>query len=407
MGRLFLFCCICCIGFFGGGTLAEEFDGDLVFDDLVIFENMSSQNSTKGPDVNMKINFGMSKLSSTSTETGGVHINLSDSYDLKYFGFLDWSGNIGVDRTKGVSTEKSKINKIILQNSTKNLNWKVGKFTVGWGEIEGAQVLDVINTGLSVGTAGGGRDEVPGQFFLSTEIFAGTTTFSGFIGPNPDISHLKTSQVSGDNTEYGFRATQPINQGQYSLYLARLTPQFGVVDRATLTSAARPYRTVGLSAHRAAGAALLEVDLAYKTDLLRASDSDLTSHDRFDLALGVEYAVSNLTQLNTSVTAKHWLNQETSYFDTGIGGPVAASQTNASYLIGLTSSGFDGKLELSGYFGKETDASSQFVSFGVKYFLSDKLNIKTNYTRINASGSSVLFPMDGNQNLSISTEFFF
>jgi len=407
MRWLSLACSICCIGFGGGSTLAEEFDGDLVFDDLTIFEEMPSQNKTKGPDVSMKVNFGISKLSNKSTETGGIHINLSDRYDLKDLGFLDWSGNLGVNRTKGVSVEKSTLNKLILQNSAGNFSWQVGKFRIGWGEIEGGQVLDVINSALVSGIAGGGSDESPGQFFLSSEMFSGTNTFSGFIGLNPDISHVKSSQVSGDNTEYGFRATQPINQGQYSLYLARLTPQSGVVDRATLTSAARPYRTAGLSAHRAVGAALLEVDLAYKTDLLRASNSELTAHDRFDLALGLEYAVSNLTQLNTSVTAKHWLNQETSYFDTGIGGPVAASQTNASYLIGLTSSGFDGKLELSGYFGKETDASSQFVSFGATYFLSDKLNIKTNYTRINASGSSVLFPMDGNQDLSISTEFFF
>lgn len=407
MSRLFLFCCIYCFCFSGGVLFAEEFDGDLMFDDLHFFEEMSSQKKANGPDVSMKINFGLSKLYHRKTETAGIHINLSDRYDLKDFGFLDWSGNIEVNRTKGVSIEKSTLNKLLLQNSAGNLSWQVGKFRIGWGEIEGGQVLDVINSAPVSGVTGAGSDDLPGQFFLSAEMFSNTNTFSGFIGLNPDSSHVKSSQVSGNNTEYGFRATQPINRGQYSLYLARLTPQFGVVDRATLTSAARPYRTIGLSAHRAAGAALLEVDLAYKTDLLRASNSELTPHDRFDLALGLEYAVSNLTQLNTSFTAKRWLNQETSYFDTGIGGPVAASQTNASYLIGLTSSGFDGKLSLSGYFGKETDASSQFMRFGAKYFLSDKLNIKTNYTRINASESSMLSPRDGTQNWSILTEFFF
>lgn len=406
LGRVALFGFVT-IWLLGESAFTQELDGDLIFDDATIFQEISSQNGPNGPDVSATLSFAISKLSSATTDSAGLNFVLSDRYDLGKIGFLDWSGHIKVNRSNAVSTAEPAINKIIFQNSAGNVSWKVGKFAIGWGEIEGIPVLDVLNSGLSLGTAGTGIDELPGQWFASAEMFAGETTLSGFIGPKPDVSHIKMSRMGGNTTEYGLRATLPTSHGQYSVYTAQLVPQSGVVDRVTLISVARPYKMIGLSAHRAVGAALLEVDLAYKTELLRASALDLTTHDRFDLALGVEYAISDVTQLNSSITVEHWLDQDTNYFDTGLGGSVMASQSNASYLISLTSSIFDGKLGLNGYYGRTMDASSQFFTLGVEYPISDNLNIETTYRRISASSSSTLAPIDGTQSLSISAEYFF
>jgi len=388
-------------------VMAQEFTGELVFDDQSLFAAATTDTATAAPDIKVSLSYGATRLGGLDTGLTVLRFDASDRYDLGALGFLDWAAHAVFDDQSGATGGQVALDRLQLQNSTGNLAWKVGKFPIGWGEIEGVPVLDVLNSGLSLATLGTATADLPGQWFISADYFAGQTTFSGFVGLAPQVAHLAPAAPTGNPKEFGLRATIPFDQGLASLYAARLVPQSGVVDLATATSFAQPYSLIGVSAYKALGAVLIEVDLAAKSGLERSTATGLMRHNRLDGAIGLEYAASNLTQITASVAVQHWLVQDAAYFDVGPAGPVPSAQTNASYLLGVSTGPPGGDLGLSLYLGGALDGSANFASVSLNFSLSDVLKLKASFSQISASRDSILAPLDGTQNLVIGAEYFF
>ena len=386
---------------------AQEFELDLEFDDDSFFEDVATDLAVTGPTISATLSYDALRLSGATTETWALELKLSDSHNLGNLGILDWTGHLALQDTGTPATATATLDRMQLQNSIDKISWQLGKYRIGWGEVEGIPVLDVVNSSLSVTSIDTPSAELPGQWFASAEVFLGDNAFSGFVGLAPEVAHMAPAAPAGRDFEFGVSANLSINYGQVSLYAARLLPQSGVVELMTETSHAEPYTLLGISAHRAYGAVLLEFELAVKSGLQRAEAAGLSSHRRVDAALGIEYAVSETAQISASVMAQHWLEQSTSYFDYGPDGAVASGQTTANYLLGASNTFLDDRLSVSVNIGGALDGSTTFGALSADYSLSDALKVSATITQIAADAGSLFEGLDGAQTGSLAAEYFF
>ena len=383
---------------------AQEFELDLVFDDDSIFGDAAVEVAAPGPTISALLSYDQLKVAGATTQGWTLQFNLSDSYDLCDLGILDWSGHLTV---QNAGTASVTLDRLQYQNSAGNVSWQLGKYRIGWGEVEGFPVLDVLNSGLSISSIDTPPSELPGQWFASVDLFSGQNIFSTFVGLAPEVAHQLPKMPQDQDFELGASASFPITNGQLSLYGARLLPQSGVVELVTMISSARPYTLLGISAHRALAAVLLEFDLALKSGLQRAEAAGLSAHRRIDAAIGIEVAASETAQFSAGVMAQHWLEQSTNYFDYGPSGAVAAAQTSASYLLGASNSFVNDRLSLSVNVGGALDGSTTFAALSADFSVSDALKVSATVTQIAAGAGSLLGALDGAQTARLAVEYFF
>ncbi|MFV2001488.1 MAG: hypothetical protein ACC619_00735 [Paracoccaceae bacterium] len=397
---------------FGRAAIAQEFVLDLNFDDEIVFdeivfEDTFSEPDPVGPDVSATLSFGASQSGGMTTSGRALRFGFSQTYDLSGLGILDWSANLMLQDPATPDWATLTLDRLELQNSAGNVSWKIGKYRIGWGEIEGSPTLDVVNGGLSLATVGAASSELPGQWFVSGELFAGDNTFSAFVGLAPEVQHLEPAAPAGREFEFGVSANLPTPNGQISLYGARLLPQTGVVELVSMTSSAAPYTLLGISGYRAMNAVLLEFDLALKSGLERASATALVPQQRIDAAVGIEFAASDTAQITASVMVQSWLEQSQPYFDYGPGGSVAAAQSSAAYLLSASNSFFDDRLSVTLYVGGGLDGSSTFGALSAEFAQSDALKLSLTASGLAARAGSLFEVLDGTKSIGLSAEYFF
>jgi len=333
------------------------------------------------------------------TQSWAAQVNLANEHSLGTLGYLEWAANAAIVNDV-VSFDLSRIH---LQNSAGDFSWKLGKYRIGWGEIEGAPVLDVINSGLSFGGGGLPSDELPGQWFVGLDYFSNSVTFAGFVGVAPEVTHIAPIATFAD-TEFGVKANAAIESGSVSVYAAQLAPQAGVVDLGSFTSHATPYTLAGVSANRSFGNMLLEVDVAGKFGLQRSTAAALSTHDRVDAALGLEYAASNTLQVSAAVVGQHWLEQTDVYLE-----PLGyvSPQTSGSYILGVSDALMDGKLSVSANMLGALDNSASVTALSASYAYSDRLQIGASAMWMGADAGTPLETMDGFTQYGLTSTFRF
>ncbi len=389
------------------GDFADEpaLDGELVLDETRVEEVVEADPT--GPDFKAALSFGASTSMGVTAGVSALTVTASDSHNLGSFGFLEWSVSLTADDVLGTAVFSAALDQLILQNSAGDISWQVGKFPIGWGEIEGTPVLDVLNAGLDLSTLGTATEDLPGQWFAATDYFGDGVTLSGFVGLVPQVSHSLTPATNGASTEFGFRASLPIAQGQVSAYAARLLPQSGVVNMTGTASSAEPFTLVGVSAHKALDAVLLEFDLAAKSGLERASASGFSGHARLDAAVGFEYAASNTTQVSGNVMAQYWLDGSGAYFDYGPSGAVAAPQTVATYQVAVTRTFAGADVDVSVFAGGALDGQTTFAAVQANWNATDRLFFNATMSQLWAQPGSLLAALNGTQSFAIEAGKYF
>lgn len=385
-------------------TLAQEFtfDDTFDFDDELVFEEVAPLTVIPSVKISATAGLSYSDLGGVTNTTYAAQINVANEHNLGALGYLEWAGNVLI--SEGDVT--ANLSRIHLQNSGGDFSWKIGKYRIGWGEIEGVPVLDVVNSGLSFSGASLPSDELSGQWFAGLDYFGNGFSLSGFAGLAPEVSH---TLPSSDNTdfEFGLQARIPISDGQINLYAAQLLPQSGVVDMSALGSVATPFTLVGISANKAVGNVLLEFDLAGKFGLERSTLAGLETHDRIDAAVGIEYAAGNTLQISAAIFGQHWLEQTQDYYVPGPTGVIATGQTSASYMLGISDIWFNGKLGVSANLGGTLDGSTGIVALSASYTYSDALKFTASAMSLSAAPSTQLAPMDGFTQFGLSASYYF
>lgn len=379
-------------------ALAQDFDFNI---DSFDFDD-AEFTTEDAPHSNLKISTTVGLSYSGIGALDGnwaAQVNLANQHYLGSLGYLEWDGTANIAETETTFD----VPRIHLQNSAADFSWKLGKYRIGWGEIEGAPVLDVVNSGLSFGGGGLAGGEPAGQWFLGLDYFGSAVTLSSFVGVAPEVAHVVPTAASND-IEVGLKATIPTESGAVSLYAAQLVPQSGVIDLGNDTSNAKPYTLTGISANRSFGNLLVEVDVAGKFGLQRSSLAKLSEHNRVDAALGVEYAASNTTQVSASVVGQRWVDQPDVHY---VPPDYVTPQTSASYILGISDALLDGKLSLSANMLGALDNSLNIKALSANYTYSDRLEFGASAMWLNAETGTPFEMMDGFTQYGITSTFRF
>ena len=332
-------------------------------------------------------------------ESWAAQINLANEHSLGSLGYLEWAANAAV--VDDVVTFD--LSRIHLQNSAGDFSWKLGKYRIGWGEIEGAAVLDVVNSGLSFGGSSLPSDELPGQWFIGVDYFANSFVVSSFVGVAPEVVHMGPA-IETTDIEVGMKASVPIESGAVNVYAAQLVPQSGVVDINSGNSYAAPYTLAGISANRSFGNLLVELDVAGKFGLQRSTAAVLSEHGRLDAALGLEYAASNTLQISAAVVGQHWLEQTEVYLEPG---GYVSPQTSGNYILGVSDALMDGKLSVSANMLGTLDSSASVTALFANYAYSDRLEFGASAMWLGAEVGTPLEAMDGFTQYGLTSTFRF
>jgi len=361
----------------------------------------------------LDLSFSLTGYNNTilGTTTSGVsgQMSAASNFDLTGLGFIDWAATLDMPDVGTGATPVFTLERLSLQNSAGNFSWKLGKYRIGWGEVEGAPVLDVINSGLDATSFGSSSSTLPGQWFAGLDYFGDSYSISGFVNLAPEVNHTLPAAPQLARYEAGARVNIPLSNGVVKFYAARLLPQSGVVDMSSFTSSAVPYTLLGISANRAAGDFLLEFDLAAKSGLQRSTLAGLSPHTRIDGALGVEYAASNSTRITAALIGQHWTEQNATYYipDPLFGPPIATAQDSFSYMLGLTSTQMSEKLDLSANLAGSPDGSLGIIALSAGYKVSDALSISGAATYVHAASGTQFAPLNGAKMLSIGAKWQF
>ena len=377
-------------------TLAQELDLD--FDNFDFEDSADAIEASPANSLELSVVVGISYAGvGVLDESWAAQINVANEHNLGTLGYLEWAGSASFGDDVNLD-----LTRIQLQNSAGDLSWKLGKYRIGWGEIEGVPVLDVLNSALSFGS-GLQSDELPGQWFAGLDYFASAVTISSFAGIAPEVAHVIQTAQSTD-LEFGIKAEIPTNSGSFSLYAAQLVPQSGVVNVSPDTSHAAPYLLTGISANHSIGSMLFEVDVAGKFGLQRSTELELSEHNRVDAALGVEYAASNTLQITAAVVGQHWL-QQTQYYV--LPGDYLSPQTTANYILGVSDTFMDGDLSVSANMLGALDNSVSVTAISADYSYSEKLEFGASAMWMGAETGNLLEEMDGFTQYGITSTFHF
>lgn len=213
----------------------------------------------------------------------------------------------------------SEFNLAFLQASLGQWSAKVGKYTIGWGEVEGADVLDILNPRQAL-TSGEVEDTYGisnGQLFFSLDWYINTNTaLSMFYNLQPEFSDGFIEPKTNDN-EYGVKLSTRQGHAELGFYAASLLPNIATLnpnfffDRLSSQESepvlANPFSLWGFSANYAVGRALLKLDLAYKQNLTYLQNNppliintpriNLIEKNRADIGMGIEYTTATEKQL--------------------------------------------------------------------------------------------------------------
>ena len=382
-------------------TPAASQELEFVFDDELSFE-LSDEEPASGMELSTTLGVTRAGIG-VLTDTWAAQIDAANQHDLGALGYLEWAANAYLPDLENGAEIIFDLSRIHLQNSAGDLSWKLGKYRIGWGEIEGAPVLDVVNGGLSFGDIGLSSDELPGQWFAGLDYFASAATFSGFVGVDLDVAHMMPA-IESDEIEVGAKAMIPINDGSVSLYAAQLLPQTGVVDLGAGTSHSVPFVLTGISANKSVGNVLLEFDLAGKFGLQRSTLTELSSQDRIDASIGFEFAPTNTMQVTAAVAGQHWLEQTETYYE--LGGYVA-DQTTGNYIVGLSDTLMDGKLSVSANLLGTLDSTVGVTSLSATYSYSDAVKFGASAMWMDATAGTPFESMDGFTQYGLTSTFHF
>ena len=194
--------------FFDDDIVFDESEGELDEwsddDDIFGEETSIEEKRLSWLDLGVTQKWGFNPASDYSTIKERTEITLGTSGSVSDSGY----GEVELKATKfwpsdsNYSTEKSdlEVEKAFLQFSFDDWSTKIGKYTIGWGELEGG-ALDVVNP-----SGGLTNPSMIPQWFMSATRYFDNSDLSFFYNSNPEISKSKLLVLKNDTyDEFGVR----------------------------------------------------------------------------------------------------------------------------------------------------------------------------------------------------------
>ena len=299
------------------------------------------------------------------------------------------------------STEESdiEIERAFLQFSFDKWSTKLGRYTIGWGELEGG-ALDVINP------SGGLTDpSITSQWLMSATRYADKSDISVFYNPNPKITNSTLLSLKDDShREFGLRYGINTEGSDMAFYAGQLIPNEALKNLTDGMAYASPYKLLGFGMNKVFDDYLLKFDIAYKRNLRHNRLGQLIKADRVDWDLAFDIQKGDRQWL-ISINSQYWLDFFNDYLTPTLLDSVSTERNSMTYMANVSDKfgDSDWSWNLSNIIVANNDLA--VMTAGLEWDISDNLNAKLNATKANAKLDRAFSLLDDYQRVNLELEF--
>ena len=299
------------------------------------------------------------------------------------------------------STKSSdiEIERAFLQFSFDKWSTKLGRYTIGWGELEGG-ALDVINP------SGGLTDPaITSQWLMSATRYGDKNDISVFYNPNPKITNSTLLSLKDErHREFGLRYGINTEGSDMAFYAGQLIPNDALKNLTDGMAYASPYELLGFGMNKVFDDYLLKFDIAYKRNLRQNRLGQFIKADRVDWDLAFDIQNDDRQYL-ISINSQYWLDFFNDYLTPTLLGSVSSEKNSMTYMANVSDKfgDSDWSWNLSNIIAANNDLS--LITAGLEWDISDNLNVKLNATRANAKLDRAFSLLDDYQRVNLEVKF--
>ena len=394
---------------------------DLLFEDEVLFEESSQEFDEWSDDsdlfsdeiknarpfawlnigVAQKWGFNPASDWSTTKERTELILGTTGSVSDAGYGELELKTTKYWPSDSYHSTKSSdiEIERAFLQFSFDKWSTKLGRYTIGWGELEGG-ALDVINP------SGGLTDPaITSQWLMSATRYGDKNDISVFYNPNPKITNSTLLSLKDErHREFGLRYGINTEGSDMAFYVAQLIPNNALKNLTDEVVYASPYELLGFGMNKVFDDYLLKFDIAYKRNLRQNRLGQFIKADRVDWDLAFDIQNDDRQYL-ISINSQYWLDFFNDYLTPTLLGSVSSEKNSMTYMANVSDKfgDSDWSWNLSNIIAVNNDLS--LITAGLEWDISDNLNAKLNATRANAKLDRAFSLLDDYQRVNLEVKF--
>ena len=299
------------------------------------------------------------------------------------------------------STQSSdiEIERAFLQFSFDKWSTKLGRYTIGWGELEGG-ALDVINP------SGGLTDpSITSQWLMSATRYGDKSDISVFYNPNPKITNSTLLSLKDErHREFGLRYGINTEGSDMAFYAGQLIPNDALKSLTDGMAYASPYDLLGFGMNKVFDDYLLKFDIAYKRNLRHNRLAQFIKADRVDWDLAFDIQKGD-RQYFISINSQYWLDFFNDYLTPTLLASVSSEKNSMTYMANISDKfgDSDWSWNLSNIIAANNDLS--LITAGLEWDISDNLNAKLNATKANAKLDRAFSLLDDYQQVNLEVKF--
>ena len=394
---------------------------DLLFEDEVLFEEPSQEFDEWSDDsdlfgdeiknarpfawlnIGVAQKWGFNPASDWSTTKERTELVLGTTGSVSDAGY----GELEIKSTKywpsdsyhSTKSSDIEIERAFLQFSFDKWSTKLGRYTIGWGELEGG-ALDVINP------SGGMTDpSITSQWFMSATRYGDKSDISVFYNPNPKITNSTLLSLKDErHREFGLRYGINTEGSDMAFYAGQLIPNDALKNLTDGMAYASPYELLGFGMNKVFDDYLLKFDIAYKRNLRQNRLGQFIKADRVDWDLAFDIQNDDRQYL-ISINSQYWLDFFNDYLTPTLLGSVSSEKNSMTYMANVSDKFGDSNWSwnLSNIIAANNDLS--LITAGLEWDISDNLNAKLNATRANAKLDRAFSLLDDYQRVNLEVKF--
>ena len=394
---------------------------DLLFEDEVLFEESSQEFDEWSDDSDLfgdeikntrpfawlnigfaqKWGFNPASDWSTTKERTELILGTTGSVSDSGYGELEIKATKYWPSDSYHSTKSSdiEIERAFLQFSFDKWSTKLGRYTIGWGELEGG-ALDVINP------SGGLTDPViTSQWLMSATRYGDKSDISVFYNPNPKITNSTLLSLKDErHREFGLRYGINTEGSDMAFYAGQLVPNDALKNLTDDMAYASPYELLGFGMNKVFDDYLLKFDIAYKRNLRHNRLGQFIKADRVDWNLAFDIQKDD-RQWFISINSQYWLDFFNDYLTPTLLASVSSEKNSMTYMANVSDNfgDSDWSWNLSNIIAANNDLS--LMTAALEWDISDNLNAKLNATRANAKLDRAFSLLDDYQRVNLEVEF--
>jgi len=388
-------------------TLFEEIDNDFDSwsDDNDLFGGDEINSTRLFPWLNIGVTqkWGFNPVSDWSTTKERTELTFGTTGSISDAGY----GELELKATKYwpsdsyhlTKSSDVEIERAFLQFSFDRWSTKLGRYTIGWGELEGG-VLDVVNP------SGGLTDQsITSQWLISATRYGDESDISVFYNPKPSITNSTLVALKDDrHREFGLRYGINREGSDMAFYTGQLIPNDAIKNLTDGLAYASPYQLFGFGMNKVFNNYLLKFDIAYKRNLQHNRLGQFVKADRMDWDLAFDITEGDRQWL-FSINSQYWLDFFNDYLTTTLLSSVSSEKNSMTYMANVSDKigETDWSWNLSNIVAANNDLS--LITAGLDWDFDDNLNAKLTATKANAKLDRAFSLLDNYQRVNLEVKF--